>query len=651
MKSKLIIFSIFLVVTQVSVGQDFKFGKVSKEELTEKSHPLHPDASAAVLYREHVSNYEYLLMEGFYMITEVFERVKIYNNDGYGYANKTINLYQGSNGSEEIMDLKAYTYFLDTNNKIQKVKLKSEGIFEEKTFDYLHRQILTMPDVKDGCVIELRYKLKSPFFSVDKFRLQEKIPINSLYAKLLVPEYFIYKAHKRGPTPFNIIKTSFTHTLEGGNTYVADSYEVKLTNVSAAEFEPYAGNLDNYIGSLKFELAQIKYPGSSIVNYLTTWEEVSKNLSEATYIEDELAKNSYFEEDIDNLLSGVSNPQDKMMAIYEFVKNKMTWNKVHSIYVNDGVRKAYKEGSGNVAEINLILTAAFRYAGIQANPVFLGTNDHGIPYSPTNNGFNYIISGVEVTDKVLLFDASFKDGEMNILQDKLLAWQGRIVREDGSSAWVPLIPDNHAVEMSMVTATIDDELSVNGTSKNRYIGHYAREKRAEYKSLSDDALRKKLESDKGEIELSNIDVQNLKTLHQPISLSYDFEESDVVENVGGKLYLSPMLFMGQKESPFKLDKREYPVKFDFPFKTRKIINITIPEGYTIESLPESTSFSLGQDSGSFRYQIKLNGQVIQLTTEMALNHTLIGTNEYEVLKGFYQLIVEKENEKVVLSKT
>jgi hypothetical protein len=450
--------------------------------------------------------------------------------------------------------------------------------------------------------------------------------------------------------PFNIIETSFSRTAQGGETYVADSYEVNLSNVSAAEYEPYAGNLDNYIGSLKFELAQIKYPGSSIVNYLTTWEEVSKKLSEASYIGDELAKSSYFEEDIDNLLTGMSNEQDRMMAIYKFVKNKMTWNKNHSIYVNDGVRKAYKEGSGNVAEINLILTAAFRYAGIKSNPVFLSTNEHGIPYSATNNGFNYIISGVEVNNKVLLFDASFKDGEMNILQDKLLAWQGRIVREDGSSAWVPLIPDNHAVEMSMVNATIDDELSVKGTSKNRYIGHYAREKRAEYKSLSDDGLRKKLESDKGEIELSNIEAQNLKTLHKPISLSYDFEESDVVENIGGKLYLSPMLFMGQKESPFKLDKREYPVKFDFPFKTRKIINITIPEGYTVESLPESTSFSLGQDSGSFRYQIKMNGQVIQLTTEMALNHTLIGTNDYEVLKGFYQLLIAKENEKVVLSK-
>ena len=651
MKLKLLIFSIFLFVSQISECQNFKFGKVSVEELQEKSHSLDSDAGAAILYRERVSSYEYLPKEGFYMITEVFERVKIYNNDGYSFANKTINLFHGSNGNAVVSELKAYTYFLDANNEVQKVKLKSDGIFEEKAFDNLHKKKLTMPGVKDGCVIEFRYTVKSPFFSLDKFRLQEKIPINNLYAKLVVPEFFIYKTHKRGPTPFNIIKNSFSHSFGGGNSYVVDSYEVKLRNVVAAEYEPYAGNLENYIGSLKFELAQIKYPGSSIVNYLTTWEEVSKKLSEASYIEDELARSSYFKEDIDNLLSGVSSKQDKMMAIYKFVKNKMTWNKFRGIYVNDGVRKAYKEGSGNVAEINLILTAALRYAGIKSNPVFLSTKVHGIPYTPTNNGFDYIISGVEIKNKVLLFDASFKDGEMNILQDKLLAWQGRIVREDGSSAWVPLIPDNHAVEMSMITATIDDELAVNGTSKNRYIGHYARKKREEYKSLNEDELRKNLESDKGEIELNNIEVKNLKTLHKPISVTYDFEESDVVENVGGKLYLSPMLFMGQKESPFKLDKREYPVKFDFPFKTRKIINITVPEGYIIESLPESTSFSLGQDSGSFRYEIKVNGQVIQLTTEMALNHTLIGTTEYKVLKGFYQLLIDKENEKVVLSKT
>jgi hypothetical protein len=39
-----------------------------------------------------------------------------------------------------------------------------------------------------------------------------------------------------------------------------------------------------------------------------------------------------------------------------------------------------------VAEINFILTAMLKFAGINANPVLINTIDHGVPVFPVERG-------------------------------------------------------------------------------------------------------------------------------------------------------------------------------------------------------------------------------------------------------------------------
>jgi hypothetical protein len=46
----------------------------------------------------------------------------------------------------------------------------------------------------------------------------------------------------------------------------------------------------------------------------------------------------------------------------------MNWNNQNGYYTDKGVIKAYIDRTGNVAEINFILTAMLKFAGINANP-------------------------------------------------------------------------------------------------------------------------------------------------------------------------------------------------------------------------------------------------------------------------------------------
>ena len=53
-----------------------------------------------------------------------------------------------------------------------------------------------------------------------------------------------------------------------------------------------------------------------------------------------------------------------------------------------------------------------REAGITSNPVLVSTRDHGIPVSPTINGFNFVISSATINQELYLLDATNKNGSV-----------------------------------------------------------------------------------------------------------------------------------------------------------------------------------------------------------------------------------------------
>lgn len=671
MKTNLLSVIITMCFLNISVAQDYRFGKVSKEELLQKEHPTDPSANAAVLYREVKTEFQYNQDSGWYMVTDYFERVKIYNKEGFDWANAEINLYKGE-GEDKLLGLRGNTYYLDENGKVQDEKLRKDGIFEEETSKYLTQTKITMPAVREGAVIEYKYTINSPFiFNIDEFRFQETIPIEKVNMVFKTPEYFIYKTHQRGWVPYKVDKVTRERSITFRQTtrdlrplsgsgipetttrevkFKEDTYSVDIDNVPALKEEAFVGNLNNYTTALQFEMSYIDFPGSPLKTYATNWEDVSKSIYRVDLFGAELERKNYFEKDLNNILQGVSSSEEKIGRIFSFVLNKMTWNGYNGYYTNEGVRDAYKKGSGNAADINLMLVAMLRHANLEANPVLVSTKSHGIPLFPTRNGFNYVIAGVQLPQGMLLLDATNKDAEIGVLKSSIQNWKGRVVKKDGTSSWVSLSSMIPAVKSTMIAAEITPDLMLTGKNQSRFTGNYAFKYRSDFKSLNEDAQRKKIEKDLTPAELANLEFENLASPGAPVSLKYDFEAMDLVEDVAGKLYFSPMVFLATEETPFKTETRLYPIDFGYPIKDRYIVTISLPEGYNVESLPENVVYNLGENQGTYRYLISQAGNKLQLSVEFAINQSYIAAEDYGNLKKFFELLIAKENEKVVLSK-
>lgn len=643
---KSLFFTLLLILTVATNAQNYKYGKVSEGEILEKSHPLEPNADAAVLYKSEKVYFVYA-SDGFNQMREVHERIKIYNKEGFDWATKRIVLYRGGGGSKELLKgIKGVTYNYE-GGKVIEDKLSKEAIFDEDANEYIRISTLTMPNIKEGCVIEFIYTIESPFLAIDDFLLQYEIPINKLEVSITTPEYFRYN---KSFNPKSQFYPKINESKGRGVDFETFIISVDENNIPALKDEELISSLDNYRAKLGMELTAIQQSGGGFKTYSTTWEKVCKTIYDSPNFGEQIKRSNFYSDEVEPIAGGIADPFAKAFVLQNFVRSKVKWNGNYGFTSAKGTRNAYKEGTGNVADVNLLLISMLQSLNVNAYPVLVSTRNHGIPLFPTQNGFNYVICMVETDEGYALFDATENFSSFNVLPPRAINWQGRVLRPDGSSRWVNLTPSKPSVQSTSLNVTLKDDFSAVGVVRKRYTDYLAFDYRNKYAFSSDEDHIKKLESGNGSIEISELNFENAKDVTKPVDISYKYELQDAVENIGDNLYLQPMLFTAMKESPFKADSRLYPIDFTYPVSEKYIINIMLPDGYEVETLPQSEALNFKDEACMFTYISKVNGKYLQLNISLDINTTIISTTDYAEFKAFFDKIIEKQNEQVVLKK-
>lgn len=635
-KIKIVLAMLFIV--NVAHSQDFKLGRVTVDELAETTHPIDSSAKAAILFKKGETKFNLSNNDGQWTIHyEIRYKIKIYKKEGFSLADQTFPYFVGGSSKESITISDAATYNL-VNGKIEKTKLKSDGEFREEINENWKVKKITFPLVKEGSIIEFTVKKSSPFLSfLDDFYFQTEVPMNNVEYVIEIPEYFKYRTVLTGYEKIDV------KTIPERSIY-------KGKNIPALKAEDYVINKDNYTAILKLELASIAYPGEPIKNVALDWQGVVKTIFDNDYFGGELGKTDYFKSDIDLLLKDVTSKEEKIIKIFSFVKSKMTWNEKFGIYTNDGVRKAYKQNQGNVAEINFMLISMLNYAGIDTSPVLISTRSNGIATFPNRNAFNYVAAAVELQNNLLFLDATNNYHTPGMLPLRALNWVGRLVRKHGSSVEVNLLDVDFSKESVVVMSEIDLEGNLVGKARRQKTNYYAYAHRNNFANVKEENYLERLEKSLNEIEISDYKVENIKDLSKPIIENFSLEDKNSVEIIANKMYISPFLFLRNEKNIFKSETRTYPVDFNFPIKDNTNINIKIPEGYEVEFLPEPISMTLIENFGTFKFNISNNGNQIQVVSSFDINTFMIPANHYGALREFYEMMVNKHLEKIILKK-
>jgi hypothetical protein len=647
MNHKLISLITIFFITTSAISQKYNFNKVTVEELAEKVHPMDSSAAAALLFKTGKVSFELSFEGTFTLVQEVKTKIKIYNKEGYSFANVEIPYYTGGQSVRLFFD-DAATYNL-VDNKVERTKLKSDGEFQEKVNENYSLKKITLPNVKEGSIIEFKYTLKTPYFNfLPDWYFQYSIPVNNIQYEVLIPQYFSYQRFLKG---FEQINASDEEVVLSTNGRYNNSRIIYTgSNIKAIKEEPYVNNMDNYTSMIQYELASTNFPSNGIVNYSTDWESVAKTIYESEYFGREVAKTSYYEADLEELIKGKVSRGERITAIFDFVKNRMNWNEKMGYYTDLGVKKAYTEKVGNVADINLMLVSMLREAQIKCNPVLVSTRSNGISVFPNRGAYNYVIAGIELDKEIILLDATTKNALPNILPIEVLNWKGRIIRENKTSSEVDLMPKVNSKETITVLANMDENGKVSGKIRDQYFDYNGYLFRENNLSKSKDSYLESMEKRYPGLVVGAYVVTNEKELTKPIVETIDFTNDNVSERIGDKIYFNPMLHFATKVNPFKQEKRDYPLDFAFPYQDKYSITINIPEGYAIESLPKPLAIGMEQNIANFIYNIVANGNQIQLAATVEINYSTIAPDQYASLKMYYKEMIDKQNEKVVLKK-
>lgn len=664
---------VFPIEKNYSQQEQVKFGRPVIEELELAKYLPDTNANAVILSDIGSTNFELNQTNGIQIYFHRHIRIKIVNKNGLSHADRKIFLYSTSGNKESITSIKGYTYNL-SKNKIDKTKLKKRDVFEDQLTDNWRLVSFAMPNVQEGSVLDIEYTIQSDFFfNLRSWAFQHSIPVRYSSFTVRIPEYFEYKTLFKGFHPIRLVeKSKVSGTM---NVTVKDKEDTKLFGrpksenhsisylqdyskwechkVPAIVEEPFVNNISNYLTSIEFELASYKPPESIRRNFTDTWETIRVKLMDEAYFGGIIEKSNILKTEIETIKATSKNDFDRMLNAYEFTKNKIRWNYKERLLADNNIKKIYNDGVGNSADINLFLIALLRMLDLQADPVILSTRDNGIihPGQLMLSKFNYVIARVEIDGKPHLLDATEKKCPYFMLPERCINGKGRLINKDYTE-WVDLSAEQPYSYFCMLNLSLNADNNLKGIMQNSRENYAALNFRYQVEQASDEEkFIEKMEESFDGLEIDSFHLQNLDSVNAPVKDSYEITVKNKIDVFGDFIYLNPLLYERIKENPFKLEDRKYPVDYIYPRHRKYLLNFSIPKNYIVEELPASTRFSLEDKSAEYSYNVNQLGNNIQLVTELKINRSIFNGDEYKGLREFYDKVVAKQSEQIVLKKT
>ncbi|MFY7729869.1 MAG: transglutaminase domain-containing protein, partial [Flavobacterium sp.] len=402
--------------------------------------------------------------------------------------------------------------------------------------------------------------------------------------------------------------------------------------------------------SVEHELKRLSKMGKSVNFSTSTWKGVATRIYKQEDFVGQLNKTGYFTDDVDEVIKGLSTPEEKLEAVFSYVQQRMTFNKHVGKFCNKGVKTAYKDKTGNVAEINLMLTSMLRYAGIEAYPVLQCHRKSRISLSPSLDAFNYVTSVAVINGKEILLDASSKWSRPGLLPLRAVNWTGLMLKEDEIKD-VNVIPQTTSLKMAALTVTINPTGGCNGKIRITHHDHIAALFREKYAENPDtEASVTDLEKEYSGLQISNYKVGDLKDNKKPVTEDMDFTNSNAAELLGNRIYVSPLILFSSMKNPFKEKERLYPVDFGIPMQQKYSVSIKLPDGTSVESVPESVTYKLPDNLASFKFLSEPGPDSVKIVVTLSFNKAIIAAEHYAGLKEFYDKVLEKVKQKIILKK-
>lgn len=495
----------------------------------------------------------------------------------------------------------------------------------------------------------------SPLFYQDIFIFQGRLPVLRSRYQITLPDG--WKAASR----------TFNHA-QIDPSQASTTYTWQLNNLPPIKSEPQSPSLVHLAPRIAVNYEPES--GTNAVNKaFANWLDVSRWAT--SLYEPQVIIDAGIEAKARELTSGAKTELDKVKAIGTFVQNLQ----YISIDIGVGHGNGYKprpsnlvlnRGYGDCKDKANLMRALLKVVGIDAYPIAIYSGDPEYVRAEwaSPRQFNHCIIAVKVSEetnaatvmkhatlgRLLIFDATDPFTPVGDLPDYLQGGQGLIIAgEKGGLSQMPVTPPTTDLLQRRIEAKLDGQGGLTGTIRETANGQSSSAFRREVRELSAGDYKQAIEGwlTRG---ATGARLTDLKAEDRHSDAAFDltvgFSAPSYGQVMQGRLLIFRPVIVGRRQSfSFSSPSRNNPIRLE-PIVMKESTVFSLPDGYDVDELPEAVD--LKTDFGSYKGTFEVLDGKLQFTRSIEIKRSLMGTERYDEVRGFFKKILDAEQSSVVL---
>lgn len=626
---------------------------ITPEDLALKDNPAAKGSAAMILYYAvDTDNRNWTETESI--------RIKVFQDEGRKYANVEIPYYEKETRVEEI---RART--IGPDGKISEFadQVYDREILKAKRLR-VSAKVLTLPNVQAGSIIEYSYRLRYKGKIPDVFRHPE--------AYLITTGYTYPAAEWEIQRDLFVRHGHFTlHAVKGAE--IKDFYvnlpndvipkkmsdgaiQIDIDNVPAYEEEEYSPPEQN------LKIRADMYYAVGYYSEGAYWtgvakrraEELDKFIGKSKAIQNEAARVVEPNDPDETKLRKIYARVQQIRAVsYEAEKSEKEM-KQENLTENKSAEDVMNHGYAFANEINLLFVALARAAGFEANPVLISSRKQAFLMKgyPNERQLNAMIVVVRAGNTVLYLDPATRFCPYGLLPWEEADTEGVLV-----SSVVPQLVSTPASKSkdAIVRWEADLKLSSDGGLGGKiaiiYFGQEAlsmrlgaiREDNVQRRNGLEESVKNRLVQG---ATVNLLKVEGWEDSQVPLRAEFEVEVPNFATPAGKRLILPLGVFHSREKNPFSTTRRTHPLYFGYRQEIYEDVNLELPPGIEVESLPGNAKTDQG--AAYYEFSSKKDGNVLQIMRTFRISGYLFKRDQFKNMSVFYDRVLEGDAHQATL---
>ncbi len=355
-------------------------------------------------------------------------------------------------------------------------------------------------------------------------------------------------------------------------------------------------------------------------------------------------------EEVEKIISGKRTDEEKAMALFQFVSQKIRYAGVQNEKQAPGfephdVKDTFRQRHGVCRDKAALLAVMLDLAGLKAYPALFYAGQPPVDEEAPGSRFNHaVVAWEKAPGKYQLMDPTFET--TSEFFPGYLANQSYLVARPGGDVLrrSPSPPAERNLLSIRTTAEFDPKGTLHGESVLSFSGVNDQMYRSAFSRLSPSAMRqifsRRLHQAIPGVVLEKFTVtpENVRDMSAPLQVTLVYRAEQLLPHrakvdvlplpeLSRVFGLAPMLLKSAD-----LQKRRHPLLFDTTCAVTEEFNLKLPESVRVTALPPAVNSGDPASAFTWKRELKQHPSYVQGTSGIAINRLEVSPEQYPGLR-------------------